>query len=108
MTFWDLAELPLEQFRPGILSRAEIGKNLIMVCMEIEKEMEDSGHSHPFDQCGMVFEGVMEMFIGNTHQMLKAGMCYFIPAGEQHGWKTFTEAVKILDVSLKPSDSAVS
>jgi mannose-6-phosphate isomerase-like protein (cupin superfamily) len=56
----------------------------------------------------MVFEGEMEMFIGHTHQLLKAGMCYFIPAGEQHGWKTFSEAVKIFDVSLKPSDSAVS
>jgi len=29
--------------------------------------------------------------------------CYFIPAGERHGWKTFDNPVKILDISLKAS-----
>jgi quercetin dioxygenase-like cupin family protein len=101
MAFWDLLTLQLEEFRPGILSKAEIGENLIMVCMRIDPGKEDSGHTHPFDQCGIVLEGQIEMFSGQNRQLLKANECYFIPSGEYHGWKTFDEPVKILDVSLK-------
>jgi hypothetical protein len=36
MTFWNLNALQLEEFRPGIMSKAEIGNELIMVCMEID------------------------------------------------------------------------
>ncbi len=35
MAFYDLAILQLEQFLPGILSKAGIGDNLIMLCMQI-------------------------------------------------------------------------
>ncbi len=40
MAFWNLATLQLEQFRPGIMSKAEIGNDLIMVCMQIDPERE--------------------------------------------------------------------
>ena len=101
MTFWDLASLPLAEFRPGIQSKAEIGDNLIMVCMQIAPGKEDTGHVHAFDQCGIVLEGRIEMFAGEDRRVLRANESYFIPAGERHGWKTFAEPVKILDVSLK-------
>jgi hypothetical protein len=35
MAFWDLAALELEAFRPGIMSKAELGETLIMSCMVI-------------------------------------------------------------------------
>jgi mannose-6-phosphate isomerase-like protein (cupin superfamily) len=102
MSFSDLAILQLEELRPGILFKAGIEDNLIMVCMQIVgSEMEDTGHVHPFDQCGVVLEGQIEMFAGKSRQVLTANECYFIPAGELHGWKTFSEPVKILDMSLK-------
>jgi mannose-6-phosphate isomerase-like protein (cupin superfamily) len=101
MTFWNLNTLKLEEFRPGIVSKAEIGKELIMVCMEIDADKEDSGHMHDFDQCGIVIDGVIEMFIGEERMRLKSNQSYFIPSGVKHGWKTFSEAAKILDVSLK-------
>ena len=41
MAFWNLVNLTLEEFRPGIKSKAELGHNLIMVCMEIGAEKED-------------------------------------------------------------------
>jgi mannose-6-phosphate isomerase-like protein (cupin superfamily) len=41
------------------------------------------------------------MFAGEDRRVLKANESYFIPAGERHGWKTFAEPVKLLDVSLK-------
>ncbi len=101
MAFWNLDDMGLEEFRPGIMSKAEIGKNLIMVCMEIAPAMEDSGHEHPFDQCGIVLEGRIEMFVEEDRRTLSANQCYFIPSGKRHGWKTFDIVAKVLDVSLK-------
>jgi quercetin dioxygenase-like cupin family protein len=101
MAFWNLGTLQLEAFRPGILSKAEIGDNLIMVCMQIDQGKEDIGHEHPFDQCGIVLEGQIEMVVGQDRRLLTANECYFIPSGERHGWKTFDRPVKILDISLK-------
>jgi hypothetical protein len=59
----------LEEFRPGIMSKAEFGDNLIMVCMEIGAGREDTGHKHAFDQCGIVLEGQIEMFIGADRRL---------------------------------------
>ena len=101
MTFWNLDTLKLKAFRPGIESKVEIGKDLIMACMEIGPGKEDAGHKHPFDQCGIVLEGHIEMFIGEEHKRLGCKDSYFIPSGERHGWKTFDERVRLLDVSLK-------
>ncbi|MBT8333253.1 MAG: cupin domain-containing protein [Desulfobacterales bacterium] len=103
MAFWNLDTLRLEEFRPGILSKAEIGDNLIMVVMEIEAEKEDRGHSHNYDQCGIVVDGKIEMYIGKERRILTSNESYFIPSGLQHGWKTFDESVKLLDVSIKDS-----
>jgi len=108
MSFWNLGTLKLEQFRPGILSKAEIGDNLIMVCMQIDQGREDTGHEHSLDQCGIVLEGQIEMFVGQEHRLLNANDCYFIPSGRRHGWKTFDRSVKLLDVSSKSMSSAVS
>jgi quercetin dioxygenase-like cupin family protein len=101
MTFWDLGTLALEPFRPGIMSRAELGENLIMVCMQIDQGKEDAGHEHTFDQCGIVLEGPIEMFVGEERKVLNAAECYFIPSGRRHGWKTFDKPVRILDISPK-------
>jgi quercetin dioxygenase-like cupin family protein len=102
MSFWDnVNSLSLQDFRPGIRSKAEIGERLIMALIEIEPGKEDTGHQHPFEQCGIVTEGEIEMFVGDHRQVLKPMDAYFIPAGALHGWKTFNSAVKILDVSVK-------
>ncbi len=101
MAFWNLSSLQLEEFRPGIMSTAEIGNHLIMACMQIGREKEDAGHEHSFEQCGIVLEGQIEMFVGQERKLLSANECYFIPSGERHGWKTFNKPVKVLDISLK-------
>lgn len=101
MAFWDLNTIQLEEFRPGILSKAEIGDNLIMVFMEIEAEKEDTGHCHENDQCGLILEGEIEMYIGEERKILTSNQSYFIPSGVQHGWKTFGKSVKLFDISIK-------
>jgi quercetin dioxygenase-like cupin family protein len=93
--------MDLQEFRPGILSRAELGNSLVMACMEIEPGREDAGHQHSFDQCGLVLEGSIEMVIGDERRVLKPSDAYFIPSGTFHGWKTFDSPVRILDVSGK-------
>ena len=102
MPFWNLKNLKLEAFRPGILSKAEIGDKLIMAFMEIGPHNEDSGHDHPFEQCGIIVQGQIEMFVGDEHKTMTENETYFIPAGVKHGWKTFDQPVKMLDISFKP------
>ena len=101
MAFWDLNSLELDEFRPGIMSKAEMGDNLIMVCMEIGPSWEDTGHEHPFDQCGIVIQGQIEIFVGDDRKILNPNETYFIPSGKIHGWKTFDDSAKLLDISLK-------
>lgn len=105
MPFHRLDTLELSPFRPNINSYAELGKDLVMVIMEIGARAEDSGHSHPFDQCGMVLSGSIEMFVGEEKQVLKTHDSYFLPAGVIHGWKTLDNPATLLDVTPKTATS---
>ncbi len=101
MSFWDLKTLKLDEFRPGIWSKLESGKNLTMAVMEIAPNKEGTAHDHPFDQCGIVLEGEIEMAIGEEKKLLKPMGTYFIPAGVKHNWKTNSSSAKILDIVVK-------
>ncbi len=103
MSFWNLDALELREFRPGMMSAAEAGENLTMVYMELAGEMEDPGHQHPFDQCGIVLQGKIEMSVGEEQRTLNPNETYFIPSGTHHSWKTFDGPVRLLDVSPKQS-----
>ncbi|MBM3143297.1 MAG: cupin domain-containing protein [Chloroflexi bacterium] len=103
MGFWNLKALKLEEFRPGIWSKVESGSNLTMAFMELSANKEGTTHAHPFDQCGIVVEGEIEMSIGEEKKLLKPMETYFIPAGTSHNWKTLTSPAKILDVVVKQS-----
>ncbi len=101
MGFWDLKTLKLDEFCPGILSKVESGKSLTMAFMEISPNKEGFAHDHPFDQCGIVVEGEIEMSMGEEKKWLKPLETYFIPAGIKHNWKTTTLHAKILDIVVK-------
>jgi quercetin dioxygenase-like cupin family protein len=101
MGFWDLKTLKLDEFRPGILSKAESGENLTMAFMKIAPNKEGVAHDHPFDQCGVVIEGEIEMSMGEEEKLLKPMETYFIPAGVKHNWKTAGLPAKILDIVVK-------
>ncbi|MBI5524474.1 MAG: cupin domain-containing protein [Desulfarculus sp.] len=104
MAFWDdLRGLDLAQFRPGVRSRAELGQGLVMACLEIGPGQAGEGHEHPFEQCGVLLSGRIEMFIGDEQRLLTPGEAYFIPAGARHGWRTFEEQARLLDVCAKPA-----
>jgi len=105
MPFHRLDTLELSPFRPNINSYAELGKDLVMVIMEIGARAEDSGHSHPFDQCGMVLSGSIEMFVGEEKRLLHTHDSYFLPAGIIHGWKTLDNPATLLDVTPKTATS---
>lgn len=101
MGFWDLKTIKLDEFRPGIRSKLESGKNLTMAFMEIAPNKEGTSHDHPFDQCGTVIEGEIEMSVGEEKRMLRPMETYFIPAGVRHNWKTLSSSAKILDIVVK-------
>jgi quercetin dioxygenase-like cupin family protein len=101
MGFWDLKTLKLDEFRPGIWSKVESGPNLTMAIMEIAPNKEGAAHDHPFDQCGIVIEGEIEMSVGEEKKLLRPMETYFIPAGVKHNWKTISLAAKILDIVVK-------
>jgi len=101
MGFWDLKTIKLDEFRPGILSKVESGKNLTMAFMEIASNKEGTAHDHPFDQCGIVIEGEIEMSMGQEKKLLRPMGTYFIPAGVKHNWKTYSLSAKILDIVVK-------
>ncbi len=101
MGFWDLKTLKLDEFRPGIRSKLESGTNLTMAFMEIGPNKEGAAHDHPFDQCGIVLEGEIEMSVEDEKKTMRPMETYFIPAGARHNWKTFTLSAKILDIVAK-------
>ncbi len=101
MSFWNVKTLKLDEFRPGIWSKLESGKNLTMAFMEIASNQEGAVHDHPFDQCGVVIEGEIEMSVGEEKKLLRPMETYFIPAGVKHDWRTFTVSARILDVVAK-------
>ena len=101
MRFWDLKTLKLDEFRPGIWSKLESRTNLTMAFMEIAPNKEGSAHDHPFDQCGVVLEGEIEMFIQEEKKLMRSMETYFIPAGIKHNWKTSVLSAKILDIVAK-------
>ena len=101
MAFWDLKTLKLEEFRPGIRSKLESGSNLTMAFMEIDPNKEGAAHDHPFDQCGVVIEGEIEMSVGEEKRLLRPMETYFILAGTKHNWKTSGLPAKILDIVVK-------
>lgn len=103
MKFWDLKSVKLDEFRPGIWSKIEAGTNLTMAFMKIEAGNEGAAHEHPFDQCGVVIEGEIEMSIGDEKKLLRPLETYFIPAGTCHSWKTLALSAKILDIVPKQS-----
>ena len=72
-----------------------------MAFMEIAPNKEGSAHDHPFDQCGVVIEGEIEMSVGEKKKLLRPMETYFIPAGAKHNWKTISSSVRILDVVAK-------
>ena len=69
--------------------------------MEIAPDKERSPSQPPFDQCGVVMEGEIEMSVGEEKKLLKPMETYFIPAGIKHNWKTTVLSAKILDVVVK-------
>jgi len=101
MGFWDLKTLKLDEFRTGIRSKIESGSNLTMAFMEIAPNKEGVAHDHPFDQCGIMIEGEIEMSVGEEKKLLKPMETYFIPAGIKHNWKTTASSAKILDIVVK-------
>ena len=96
----------LADFRPGIKSAAHFGEQLTLAAMTIDGGQADSGHIHPFEQCGLVLAGSFSLTIEEETRTLGPGQGYFVPSGVFHRWSTENGPVRILDVSAKPPAAA--
>jgi quercetin dioxygenase-like cupin family protein len=101
MPYFDFDHWTLRDFRPGIKSAVYFGEQLTLAVMAIAGGETDAGHTHPFEQSGLVLEGSLALTIGDESRTLGPGQGYFVPAGVLHGWSAQKGPVKILDVSAK-------
>ena len=104
MGFIDLDSMDKKSLREGIQSRIVSGEKMMMAFMDVEANMNDPGHSHPHEQCGIVIEGEIEMSIGDVVKLCKKGDIYFIPGDLPHGGKTFENPCLVLDVFSPPRE----
>jgi quercetin dioxygenase-like cupin family protein len=101
LPFFDFNHMELRDFRPGVKSAAHFGEQMTLAVMSIDEGQADSGHGHPFEQCGVVLAGSFLLTIGEETRTLGPGQGYFVPAGVPHGWSSEKGPVKILDLSAR-------
>lgn len=54
-------------------------------------------HSHPEEQVSIVYEGSMELTIGETTRTVRPGDVFHIPGGVPHSGRTFDEGCRVID-----------
>ncbi len=104
MGFIDINAIDEKQLREGIKSRIISGEKIMMAFMEVAPGLNDPGHSHPHEQCGIVLEGELEMTIGDDVKLIRKGDTYFIPGGQPHGARTKDKPCKVLDIFSPPRE----
>jgi quercetin dioxygenase-like cupin family protein len=98
MYFHDPSERETKELLPGIVARTFWGKNMLAAVVDLDPETVLPVHSHPHEQLGIVIKGEFELTIGGEARKLKPGDVYLIPGDVEHGAKTFTNPVKVMDV----------
>ena len=85
------ADIPFSGIK-GWLSQ---GEDHQIVFFEIESVGKVAEHSHG-TQWGIVFDGEMDLTIGNETKTYKKGDCYHIPSGVVHS-ATFKKRTRVMD-----------
>jgi quercetin dioxygenase-like cupin family protein len=87
-----------ENIGPG-LYRTLLGydENLMLAKVWFDKGAVGERHSHPHSQVAYVVAGEFEVFIDGRTQTLKAGGCFFVPSGAEHGAVCLEEGI-LLDM----------
>ena len=89
--------LPTLEPRPGIAVQSVAGNQLHVAWIRIAPETALPLHSHPHEQIGVVLEGAIEVTIGGESRRVRPGEAYAVPGGVEHGGRTATEGVLVLE-----------
>lgn len=85
--------LPQKEIIKGFKGSFVHAQNFTVAFWEIEKDAILPQHSHVHEQTTQIIEGKLEMTVGNTTQILEAGMIAVIPSNVVHSGKAITNCV---------------
>lgn len=96
--FQHIDKLPERELRPGVYLRILPGASMMFSVVRFEPHATVETHQHPHEQLGIVLEGELEMWIGDTRRQLRQGDAYTIPSNLPHGGQTHNATALVLDV----------
>ena len=82
--FYDVNELPLKPFAPGIRWFVFALEKMMGAYFEIQPGVIVDEHSHPHEQMGMLLRGTLKWRVAGKETMTKAPALYRIPSQERH------------------------
>ena len=81
---------------PGITGYYAHGNSMTFGYIELKAGSSVPMHQHVHEQITYILEGELEMVIGGTNCLLKAGMFHVIPSDTPHSAKAKTDC-KVID-----------
>ncbi len=85
MYFCDVKNRPAKEIAPGIRIRTFWQEKMLASVVELDPKSIVPHHSHPHEQSGIVTSGELSLTIAEETRLLKAGDCFIIPGGIEHG-----------------------
>jgi quercetin dioxygenase-like cupin family protein len=82
--FYDVNELPLKPFAPGIRWFVFNLEKMMGAYFEIQPGVIVDEHSHPHEQMGMLLRGTLKFRVAGKETITKAPALYRIPSQERH------------------------
>ncbi len=91
MRIVDLAQVPREEWRKGVLTRMRVAAANGAAQLCLFEQWCDPGHGapthlHAVEEVLHVLEGEADVWVGETHETLKPGQLMMVPAGVKHGF----------------------
>jgi len=93
----NLDDLPALEIAPGIVGRIVTADTFTVAHVSIKEGSLLPEHSHYHEQVVNVTEGELELTVGGTPYILKAGKVMVLPPNVPHSGKALTD-VKVIDV----------
>lgn len=91
-------DYPAFEISPGRFFRLVDAANVTFNFVTFPPHGGFSLHGHPEEQVSVVYEGEMEITIGETTTMLRAGDVFVIPPDVPHSGRTFDSRCRVIDV----------
>jgi quercetin dioxygenase-like cupin family protein len=102
--FDDLAAIPPQQLRDGILARSVHGDLITLGVVELDPDVELPEHSHANEQFGIVLSGSVDFRVGDETRTLGPGGTWRIPANTPHFVVAGSQGAVVIDVFTPTRD----